>query len=101
MYEEIVARGGVSPDYFFNEMELYECVAYLNGMRRKERAALERTRLIMWASLTPYSKNALELDDVLKLDDPQPIVEEENHNAMEEMKPLRKRAKLMEEMMNE
>lgn len=62
---------------------------------------MERTRLIMWASLTPYSKNALELDDVLKLEEPQPVTEEDNRKASEEMKALRKRVKLMEEMMNE
>ena len=80
-------------------MDIYECVVYINGMRRKERAELERTRLIMWASLTPYSKNGLGLDDVLKLE--QEDTETDNVNATEELRGLRERAKRMEEMMNE
>lgn len=82
-------------------MDIYECVVYLNGMRRKERAELERTRLIMWAALTPYSKNELELDDVLKLEHLQEDTETNHINAAEELRGLRERAKRMEEIMNE
>ena len=42
LYEEIVGRGGIAPDYFFDRMDFAECVAFLNGMRRKERAELEK-----------------------------------------------------------
>ena len=47
LYEEIVGRGGVSPAYFFDSMTFVECAAFLRGMRRKERAELENTRLVM------------------------------------------------------
>lgn len=82
-------------------MDIYECVVYLNGMRRKERAELERTRLIMWAALTPYSKKELELDDVLKLEHLQEDTETNHINDAEELRGLRERAKRMEEIMNE
>ena len=67
LYEEIVGRGGVSPAYFFDSMTFIECAAFLRGMRRKERAEIENTRLIMWAIFQSQSRKNLELDDVMKL----------------------------------
>ncbi len=102
MYEEIVVRGGVSPDYFFNEMDYYECLVYIKGLRKRERTELERVRLMMWAALVPHSKNGLELEDVLKLGVEDNEGEKEDiENERAEMAALRQRAKMMEERLNE
>lgn len=92
MYEEIVGRGGVSPAYFFEEMDFQECIVFMKGMKRKERAELENTRLIMWAVLQSQSRRSLELEDVMKLDDEENVEREVNQKELEE---LRKRAKKM------
>lgn len=92
MYEEIVGRGGVSPAYFFEEMDFQECIVFMKGMKRKERAELENTRLIMWAVLQSQSRRSLELSDVMKLDDEENVEREVNQKELEE---LRKRAKKM------
>ncbi|WP_455758804.1 hypothetical protein [Phocaeicola coprocola] len=93
LYEEIVGRGGVSPAYFFDSMTFVECAAFLRGMRRKERAELENTRLVMWAIFQSQSRKSLELDDVMKLEDEN---EPKKDISQEELKELRKRAKQME-----
>jgi hypothetical protein len=93
LYEEIVGRGGVSPAYFFDSMTFVECAAFLRGMRRKERAELENTRLVMWAVFQSQSRKSLELDDVMKLEDEN---EPKKDISQEELKELRKRAKQME-----
>lgn len=93
MYEEIVGRGGVSPAYFFEEMDFQECIVFMKGMKRKERAELENTRLIMWAVLQSQSMRPLELEDVMKLDNEENDEREVNQKELEE---LRKRAKKME-----
>lgn len=93
LYEEIVGRGGVSPAYFFDSMTFVECAAFLRGMRRKERAELENTRLVMWAVFQSQSRKSLELDDVMKLEDEN---ESKKDISQEELKELRKRAKQME-----
>lgn len=64
LYEEIVGRGGVSPDHFFYAMTMGEAAAFLRGLDAREHAAWERTRWEVWASLKPYSKK-LELKDVM------------------------------------
>lgn len=91
LYEEIVGRGGVSPAYFFDSMTFVECAAFLRGMRRKERAEIENTRLIMWAIFQSQSRRSLELEDVLKLED------EDSSEKGVDWEELRKRAKQMEE----
>lgn len=93
LYEEIVGRGGVSPAYFFDSMTFVECAAFLRGMRRKERADFENTRLVMWAIFQSQSRKSLELDDVMKLEDEN---EPKKDISQEELKELRKRAKQME-----
>ena len=93
LYEEIVGRGGVSPAYFFDSMTFVECAAFLRGMRRKERAEFENTRLVMWAVFQSQSRKSLELDDVMKLEDEN---EPKKDISQEELKELRKRAKQME-----
>lgn len=93
LYEEIVGRGGVSPAYFFDSMTFVECAAFLRGMRRKERAELENTRLVMWAVFQSQSRKSLELDDVMKLEDEN---EPKKDISQEELEELRKRAKKME-----
>lgn len=93
LYEEIVGRGGVSPAYFFDSMTFIECAAFLRGMRRKERAEIENTRLIMWAIFQSQSRKNLELDDVIKLEDEDKSEKGVNREELEE---LRKRAKQME-----
>ena len=65
LYEEIVGRGGVSPDHFFYAMTFAEAAAYMRGMEAREHAAWERTRWEVWASLKPYSKH-LDLKDVMR-----------------------------------
>lgn len=93
LYEEIVGRGGISPAYFFDSMTFVECAVFLRGMRRKERAELENTRLVMWAVFQSQSRKSLELDDVMKLEDEN---EPKKDISQEELKELRKRAKQME-----
>lgn len=93
MYEEIVGRGGVSPAYFFDEMDFQECIAYMKGMNRRERVELEKTRLIMWAVFQSQSSRSLELEEVMRLDEE---TESEQGVNQEELEELRKRAKLME-----
>lgn len=39
LYEEVVGRGGISPDYFFDSMTFSECAAFIRGMNRKEQEA--------------------------------------------------------------
>lgn len=96
MYEEIVGRGGVSPAYFFEEMDFQECIVFMKGMRRKERAELENTRLIMWAVLQSQSRRTLELEDVMKLEDEEDEEDDETGVDQQELEELRKRAKQME-----
>ncbi len=93
MYEEIVGRGGVSPAYFFDEMDFQECIVYIKGMNRRERVELEKTRLIMWAVFQSQSSRSLELEEVMRLDEE---TESEQGVNQEELEELRKRAKLME-----
>lgn len=94
LYEEIVGRGGVSPAYFFDSMTFTECAAFLRGMRRKERAEIENTRLIMWAVFQSQSRRSIELDDVMRLEDEDKTDDKEV--KQEELKSLRNRAKQME-----
>lgn len=108
LYEEIVGRGGIAPDYFFDRMDFAECVAFLNGMRRKERAELERTRLVMWACLSPWSKQRLSPEDILKLDEtPEttaspPASHRETERLMKQaMEQLRERAERIMAINNE
>jgi hypothetical protein len=93
LYEEIVGRGGVSPAYFFEEMDFQECIVFMKGMRRKGRSELENTRLIMWAVLQSQSRRTLELEDVMKLEDEE---DDETGVNQQELEELRKRAKKME-----
>lgn len=99
LYKELVVRGGLSPDYFFN-MDFFEAQIYLEGLRDREKSELERVRLIMWASLVPHSKKSLELEDVLRIEGNKQD-QEESENNKKEMDALRERAKKMEELLNE
>lgn len=94
LYEEIVGRGGVSPEYFLDRMDMPECAAFLSGLRRRERYELEKVRMVMWSSLRPYCKE-LELDDVMKLDDDTSAAEN-RENYESELEEVRKRAKMFE-----
>ncbi len=94
LYEEIVGRGGVSPGYFLDCMDMPECAAFLSGLRRRERHELEKVRMVMWSSLRPYCKE-LELDDVMKLDDDTSAAEN-RENYESELEEVRKRAKMFE-----
>lgn len=93
LYEEIVGRGGVSPAYFFDCMTFSECAIFLKGMRRKERAEMERVRLLMWSVFQSQSKRKLDVEDVLRLDDERETSDEAERINEEEMKELRERAK--------
>lgn len=75
-------------------MDIPECVAYLTGLRRKERSELEKIRMVMWASLRPYCRD-LELDDVMTLDGDLDNVESQK-DRKKEMEKLRQRAKMFE-----
>lgn len=93
LYEEIVGRGGVSPAYFFDCMTFSECAIFLRGMRRKERAEMERVRLLMWSIFQSQSRRRLDVEDVLRLDDERETSDEAERINEEEMKELRERAK--------
>lgn len=93
LYEEIVGRGGVSPAYFFDCMTFSECAVFLRGMRRKERAEMERVRLLMWSVFQSQSRRRLDVEDVLRLDDEHEASDKAEKINEEEMKGLRKRAK--------
>lgn len=93
LYEEIVGRGGVSPAYFFDCMTFSECAIFLRGMRRKERAEMERVRLVMWSVFQSQSRRKLDVEDVLRLDDERETSDEAERINEEEMKELRERAK--------
>lgn len=93
LYEEIVGRGGVSPAYFFDCMTFSECAIFLKGMRRKERAEMERVRLLMWSVFQSQSRRKLDVEDVLRLDDERETSDEAERINEEEMKELRERAK--------
>lgn len=90
LYEEIVGRGGVSPAYFFDKMDYAECAVFLRGMQRKERAELERARLIMWSVFQSQSRRKISLDDVLKLESEKEKTVKVNKQEMDD---LRKRIK--------
>ena len=92
MYEEIVGRGGVSPAYFFDSMDFYEAARYLEGMRRKEKFELEKTRLIMWSVFQSQCRKDIALEDVFVIDDEKKVEKPDE----EELEELRKRAKKME-----
>lgn len=62
-------------------------------MNRKQRAEMEKTRLIMWAVFQSQSSKSLDLEDVMKLEDDEVADQEINKEELEE---LRKRAKKME-----
>ena len=93
LYEEIVGRGGVSPAYFFDCMTFSECAIFLRGMRRKERAEMERVRLLMWSIFQSQSRRRLDVEDVLRLNDESETSDEAERINEEEMKELRERAK--------
>ena len=93
LYEEIVGRGGVSPAYFFDCMTFSECAIFLKGMRRKERAEMERVRLLMWSVFQSQSRRRLDVEDVLRLDDERKTSDDTERINEEEMKELRERAK--------
>lgn len=93
LYEEIVGRGGVSPAYFFDCMTFSECAIFLRGMRRKERAEMERVRLLMWSVFQSQSRRRLDVEDVLRLDDERKTSDDTERINEEEMKELRERAK--------
>ena len=92
LYEEIVGRGGVSPAYFFDSMTFSECAVFLRSMRRKERAEMERVRLMMWSVFQSLSRRRLDVEDVLRLNNEHDSHETERINE-EDMKGLRERAK--------
>lgn len=50
-------------------MTFSECAVFLRGMRRKERAEMERVRLLMWSVFQSQSRRRLDVEDVLRLDD--------------------------------
>ena len=93
LYEEIVGRGGVSPAYFFDCMTFSECAIFLRGMRRKERAEMEKIRLLMWSVFQSQSRRRLDVENVLRLDDERETSDEAERINEEEMKELRERAK--------
>ena len=74
-------------------MDFAEAEAYIEGLRKRDKYELERTRLLMWAMLQPNSKERLELDDIIRLDD-----EDNGKHAVnkDELEELRKRAKKFE-----
>ena len=94
LYEEIVGRGGVFPEYFLDRMDIPECAVFLSGLRRRERYELEKVRMVMWSSLRPYCKE-LELDDVMKLDG-DTAAAENRENYESEFEEVIKRAKMFE-----
>lgn len=95
MYEEVVGRGGVSPEYFFDSMTLNECAAFVRGMNRKEQEAWERTRMLMYAVVQVNSTKSLTPSKLL----PFPWDKEEclgEEIDMNEIDNLRQRAKIFE-----
>lgn len=66
-------------------------------MNRKQRAEMEKTRLIMWAVFQSQSSKSLDLEDVMKLEDDEVADQEINKEELEE---LRKRAKKWRKIMS-
>jgi len=64
VYGMVISKG-ISPDYFLDVMSDREVEAMLNEYYNQLKREAENTRLIMYSSLAPYSKN-LKLTDVLK-----------------------------------
>lgn len=95
LYEEIVGRGGVSPAYFFDNMDFAECAVFLKGLKLRERAELEKTRLIMWAAIQPHCKRRYGLDDILNLSDDS-TDETSSTVSQRELEEIRERAKMFE-----
>ncbi len=63
----ICIENGVSPRYFLDEISDFEIEAILNQYYNNIKRELENTRLVMFSSLAPYSKN-LKLTEVLKFE---------------------------------
>lgn len=91
LYEEVVGRGGISPDYFFDSMTFSECAAFIRGMNRKEQEAWERTRMMMYTIAQVNSTESLTPELLFPFpwdEEREPIKIDEN-----ELKELRERAK--------
>lgn len=47
----------MSPEYFKKELRPYEAEAFMKGVEQAGRASWEQTRMQMFSSLAPWSKN--------------------------------------------
>lgn len=97
LYEEIVGRGGMSPDHFFYRMTFGECAAFIRGRDIQEQAEWERTRRIMWAAIMPHGKRNKTIDvrDVLKFPwDVSPSSGELDEEELKRVRNLAKKIKL-------
>lgn len=50
----------------FYEADAFDIDLVASNLEEVERDALERTRLMMWAALAPYSKNRQNPEDIMK-----------------------------------
>lgn len=47
MYKYIVGKGGVSPEYFFLKMHMWEAMLYLEGMQLRDRSIYDAMRILV------------------------------------------------------
>lgn len=93
VYQLIVGEGGCSPDYFFNRMGVPEARDYIVGLNRRYRQDWERTRMLSQVFHKVQTGKDLDIEFPWEIEDKPEVTEEE-------IEALRKKAKVMENLMN-
>lgn len=62
----IVIEGGISSEYFFDKMQMYELQPFINNMNKKNKESWEQTRLLAYILAQVNSTKKLSMTDIIK-----------------------------------
>jgi hypothetical protein len=92
-YKLLVIEGGINPDYFMDQMQVYELYPLLNNIFNKNKESWEQTRLIAYLIAQTNSTKHLKPSDILKFGwDCNETEEKETSISNEEITRLKNKA---------
>lgn len=101
MYSRVVGEGGVSPDYFFNNMTFGEVLFFLKGFEIRKHDAWEQTRLLGYITAQVNSAKVLSPTDILSFSWDNEVKTKKDIGVSDnEIKRLREKAKRVERQLN-
>jgi len=62
----LILKCGISPGYVLDDMPLYIAQLLLDNLYMVDQGAMERMRMMCWASVAPHSKKQLKPTDMFK-----------------------------------